>query len=416
MFTRLELHNWRQFATIDVAFHPRLTVLTGANGSGKTTILHLLNRHWGWNLQYVSTPRWDSKGARKYWAGFWSEADLDDHDAPYVLQAPSGVNEIGTLEYRIGGSATLRIPENVNEVFAVDIHGQQPVDGVYVPSHRPPYIFQRVDQIPTQLDAKDQIFQTYLNELMARFSASGRTQSPSFRIKSALISLATFGYGNEAVDRNDDAVRMFEGFDRILKTVLPASLGYQRLRVRVPDLMLETASGRFSFDSVSGGIAAIIDLAWQIYMYAQLHESFVVVIDEPEAHLHPALQQRLLPDLLQAFPSCQFIVATHNPFMVTSVDESNVYVLTYNEHNRVESTLLKTINKAASANDILRDVLGVPHTLPIWAFSRLEEILERFEQAPLTAEAVAALKEELTSLGLRNLFPSVLARVAEGPK
>jgi hypothetical protein len=326
------------------------------------------------------------------------------------------VNVIGKLEYRSGGSATLRVPENVSEVFAVDIQGQQPANGVYVPSHRPPYIFQRVDQIPTQLDAKDQIFQTYLNELMARFSASGRTQSPSFRIKSALISLATFGYGNQAVDRNDDAVRMFEGFDRILRTVLPASLGYRRLRVRVPDLMLDTASGRFSFDSVSGGIAAIIDLAWQIYMYAQLHESFVVVIDEPEAHLHPALQQRLLPDLLQAFPTCQFIVATHNPFMVTSVSDSNVYVLTYDQHNRVESALLETINKAASANDILRDVLGVPHTMPIWAYSRLEEILERFEDAPLTAEAVAGLKEELTMLGLRNLFPSVLARVAENPK
>lgn len=410
MFDSLNLHNWRQFATIDIAFHPRLTVLTGANGSGKTTILHLLNRHWGWNLQYVSTPRWDSSGTRKYWAGFWSDPELDTDGAPVESH---GVNNIGTLKYASGPTAQLRVPGNVNEVFGVEIQGQQPVKGVYVPSHRPPYIYQKVDQIPTQLDAKEQIFQTYLNELMARFSTTSLTQSPSFRIKSALISLAALGYGNQAVDRNEDAIRMFEGFDKILRIVLPPSLGYQRLKVRVPDLVLETASGPFSFDAVSGGIAAIIDLSWQIYMYAQLHTSFVVVIDEPEAHLHPALQQRLLPDLLEAFPTCQFIVATHNPFMVTSVADSNVYVLTYNPNTRVESALLETMNKAASANDVLRDVLGVPHTLPVWASARLEEILARFEQAPLTTEAVATLREELTSLGLRSLFPSVLARVVE---
>jgi hypothetical protein len=34
MFSRLTLNNWRQFSQINIEFHPRLTVLTGANGSG----------------------------------------------------------------------------------------------------------------------------------------------------------------------------------------------------------------------------------------------------------------------------------------------------------------------------------------------------------------------------------------------
>jgi predicted ATPase len=411
VFGNLKLYNWRQFARVEIAFHSRLTVLTGANGSGKTTILHLLNRHWGWNLQYVSTPRWDKRGARKYWGGFWDELD----ESAVAFEPPSTTRrEIGRLTYEDGQSAVLRVPENVAEVFAVEIHNQVPVNGVYVPSHRPPYVFQRVDQIPTQLDAKEQIFQTYLNELMARFAASGRTQSPSFRIKSSLISLATFGYGNRAVDRNEDAVRMFEGFEAIMRVVLPSTLGFERLRVRVPDILLDTTSGVFSFDAVSGGVAAIIDLAWQIYMYRQLHHSFVVVIDEPETHLHPALQQRLIPDLLAAFPECQFIVATHNPFMVTSVIDSNVYVLTYNSANRVESSLLDTVNKAASADEVLRDVLGVPHTLPVWAHVRLQEVLAQFTQQPLSEDSLIALRKRMADLGLEHLFPSTLARVVEG--
>ena len=395
MFASLSLFNWRQFSHVDIAFHPRLTVLTGANGSGKTTILHLLNRHWGWNLQYVSTPRWDKKGVRKYWGGFWDDVDVPELGPEQV--ARTGLT-IGTLTYSDGRSATLRVPENVAELFGVQIDNQGAVNGVYVPSHRPPYVFQRVDQIPTQLDAKDQIFQTYLNELMARFTASQRTQSPSFRIKSALISLATFGYGNEAVDRNDDAVRMFEGFEDILRIVLPSTLRFNRLRVRVPDIVLDTATGPFSFDAVSGGIAAIIDLAWQIYMYRQLHEAFVVVIDEPETHLHPALQQRLLPDLLAAFPACQFVVATHNPFMVTSVADSNVYVLTYNASDQVESTLLDTVNKAATTDEVLRDVLGMPYTLPTWAHLELERVVSEFMGRQLSEDSLIALRERMSKL------------------
>lgn len=408
MFKSLHLVNWRQFSQVEVAFHPRLTILTGANGSGKTTILHLLNRHWGWNLQYVSTPIWDRKGVRRYWAGFWSEGSDSTTGAIELIQ---GRREIGSLEYRNGDVASLRVPESVSEVFAVEIVGQKQVAGVYVPSHRPPYVFQRVDQIPTQLDAKEQIFQTYLNELMARFSASQRTQSPSFRIKTALISLATFGYGNEAVDRNQDAVTMYEGFERILRTVLPGPLGFTRLRVRVPDVILETASGDFSFDAVSGGVAAIIDLAWQIFMYAQLHDEFVVVIDEPETHLHPALQQRLLPDLLAAFPLCQFIIATHNPLMVTAVAESNVYVLTFNEASRVESSPLDAVNKAGSADEILREVLGVPYTLPLWADMKLQEVITAFSQRPLSEATLSELRTKMSEFGLEHLFPTAVGRV-----
>ena len=410
MFQRLELNNWRQFDHVDIAFHRQVTILTGANGAGKTTLLHLLNRHWGWNLQFVSTPRFSSRGIRHYWAGFWSE---DEPNGPGGLQAKQPPRDIGRITYQNGQSSVLTVPGNVQEVFAVDIRGQQTVFGVYVPSHRPPYVFRRVDQIPTQLDAKEQIFQTYLNELMQRFTGAHKAESPSFRIKSALISLATFGYGNEAVDRNEDAVRIFEGFERVLRTVLPQTLGFKRLRVRVPDVLLDTATGEFSFDAVSGGVAALIDISWQIFMYSLLHEQFVVVIDEPEAHLHPALQQKILPDLLKAFSSVQFIVATHNPFIVASVPDSNVYVLSYDPNNRVRSTLLDFANKAGTANDILRDVLGLSFTVPLWVNERVQAAIEEFSQEEVSEASMVRLKEQLKRLGLGHLFPETVSRALE---
>ena len=56
-FTELKLEEWQQFRSVDMEFHPRLTVLTGANGSGKTTILNLLARHADWQVPAISVPR-----------------------------------------------------------------------------------------------------------------------------------------------------------------------------------------------------------------------------------------------------------------------------------------------------------------------------------------------------------------------
>jgi predicted ATPase len=214
------------------------------------------------------------------------------------------------------------------------------------------------------------------------------------------------------VDRDEEAVRIFEGFQEILRSTLPPSLGFRSIRIKVPDVMLDTATGLFSFEAVSGGVASIIDIAWQIHMYSQLYDAFVVAIDEPETHLHPELQQRLLPDLIAAFPNVQFVITTHSPFMVTSVPDSNVFVLKYNDNRKVDSSLLSIENKAGTADAILMDVLGVPSTLPKWAIASIDKLLEDFSTSPLTQDSVRTLREQMAALGMGHLFPKVLADVA----
>ena len=102
MFSKLVLHHWRQFNRIEIDFHRRLTVLTGANGTGKTTLLHLLNRHWGWNLQYVSSPLSNGKELKKYWAGFWGEEE--ERGLPANSSRPPRPQEhsIGEITYYPG--------------------------------------------------------------------------------------------------------------------------------------------------------------------------------------------------------------------------------------------------------------------------------------------------------------------------
>lgn len=47
----------------------------------------------------------------------------------------------------------------------------------------------------------------------------------------------------------------------------------------------------------------------------EISHSGVVLIDEADAHLHPAWQQRLGFWMMEHFPSVQFIVTTHSPFI-----------------------------------------------------------------------------------------------------
>lgn len=52
-----------------------------------------------------------------------------------------------------------------------------------------------------------------------------------------------------------------------------------------------------------------------------------VLIDELETHLHPAWQKTILKTITQIFPSLQFIVTTHSPYVIASVSKGQVIML-----------------------------------------------------------------------------------------
>ncbi len=54
----------------------------------------------------------------------------------------------------------------------------------------------------------------------------------------------------------------------------------------------------------------------------------IVLIDEVDLHLHPKWQARILGDLRSAFPAVQFIVTTHAPIVISSVEASCLRILT----------------------------------------------------------------------------------------
>jgi AAA domain, putative AbiEii toxin, Type IV TA system len=171
----------------------------------------------------------------------------------------------------------------------------------------------------------------------------------------------------------------------------------------------------------------LIDVAWRIYMFSKDKAEFVVLMDEPENHLHPSMQRTLMRRLLSAFPKAQFIIATHSPFMVSSVRDSNVYVLRYLAdanspsvradvalpiRRKVVSEQLSLANKASTAGEVLREVLGVPATMPEWVEEDLDGIIQRYRGKKLSSELLDSPRRELTGLGFDEYYPDALAEIA----
>ena len=405
-FRSLEITDWRQFEHILIDFHPKLTVLTGANGSGKTTLLNILGRHLNWNVNFVSTPRRRKGSANlQYDTGFSRRPQIT---------SGSWVN-IGNVVYENGTSGTLQVPGgDIGQQYGINILNMQAVPGLHIPSHRPVYSYQPVAYIPTQVMSRQQVYSEYFGSTFARYQGQNHNKAPNQLMKEVLISLALFGYGSEYVTPDGSARATFENFQEILRQVLPSTIGFERLSIQTPEVVLETKSGNFSLDAVSGGVASIIDMAWRIFMYSPENGQSVCTIDEPENHLHPALQQSLMSNFISAFPNTQFIIATHSPFMISAVYDSSVYVLDYNSDQRVEGAQLETVNKSGTANEILKDVLGLPFTIPLWAEEKFDYIVQKYADKGVSDETVDELEAELKAAGLEDFVPERREVLLEG--
>ncbi|WP_219583998.1 AAA family ATPase, partial [Vibrio parahaemolyticus] len=200
-----------------------------------------------------------------------------------------------------------------------------------------------------------------------RYQGQGSHQSASFIMKNTLIGWVINGYGvtnnNKVIMPKDlEQIENFEGFQAVLKRILPPSLGFEEIEIRNMEIVFVCNGGsdEFLLETASGGVSALIDIAWQIFMFSSKeNRKFTVIIDEIENHLHPTLQREILQNLVDAFPDASFVVSTHSPLVVGSVKESKVYVLRYNLENKIESQELDLVGSAKTATEILDEVLGV---------------------------------------------------------
>lgn len=124
----------------------------------------------------------------------------------------------------------------------------------------------------------------------------------------------------------------FSRFEGILKKVFDDSS--LRLDFNIDNFqfhILQDNREPFDFNTMSSGYSAVFDIINDLMMRMEGKKNYstegIVLIDEIETHLHLELQRVILPFLTELFPSIQFIVTTHSPFVLNSIDNAVIYDL-----------------------------------------------------------------------------------------
>lgn len=202
----------------------------------------------------------------------------------------------------------------------------------------------------------------------------------------------------EEIDNYNIAKEIFGVLDETVKfkTVLSKSF----------DIILSTQGGEIYFEYLSAGYKSCIYIIMGIikeieYRFGKTPIKIsdfdgCILIDEIEEHLHPAWQARLVKTLKRIFPKCQFIVSTHSPSILQSVEKSEIIPLHFNEKHETSIKELKLGKyglQGWSLDEILTDVMDIPSTTS----DIYQEVINAFDKA-MEEEDISEIKRNFKIL------------------
>jgi predicted ATP-binding protein involved in virulence len=412
---RLELVNFRGFERLELELHPRLTLLVGVNGSGKSNALEGLAVALGRWLRLLAEPE---------------DAHQRHLERGDVRNESVQVNGVPSLEPRfptvVRGDALL-FDAQTTWSTRLDWGASAPAEETtYLNTERAGQDDDRFDRAPgvslpvvasygTQRrwtayspasvggrDAKVGSRLRGYEQCLTAGSSYERLESwMAWRTEVSLQKLAELIKGGglpKEVPRSPE----LEAMER---AVLGCVEGATRFfyDVNHQELRLELANGELvPFSQLSDGyrnlVAMIADITWRALQLNPHHgadvareATGVVLIDEIELHLHPAWQRSVIENLLATFPNLQFVATTHSPQIIASARPEHLWLLHEGKAHRPGPIYGK------DSNAVLRDIMGVGER-PAWMQEQLDRLARLIEDDALP-EAKALLAEIEGNLG-----------------
>jgi predicted ATP-binding protein involved in virulence len=170
-------------------------------------------------------------------------------------------------------------------------------------------------------------------------------------------------YENKQIRYLQDAKYRSRELEMVRGSIINFLEGFSNFRIkRKPpeEFVVEKNGQSISLSKLSPGertiLAMVGDIAKRASMVSNDLSSVrgVVLIDEIEQHLHPAWQRSIIPNLRRTFPNIQFILTTHSPQVISTLQKENVFIL--QDFKLVQYTP-HTFGR--DSNTILWDIFGV---------------------------------------------------------
>lgn len=293
-------------------------ILTGKNGSGKTSVIEALAGH----INSVFTcPAFDIKKER---------LEKDTRRRDLAVQEGKSKTEIINLERMINDDKKelqesrrgldVRFNENTGDILALSekyhyVLAYYPADRIFRAEH------------PKHVE-KVQLREYY-----------GLEEFPRNEFVKYLLDLKmteALARNNNKTAKADDIHAWFSQLERLLKKIFDDETVMLEFDEETYEFhILQQGKEPFDFNTLSSGYQAVLDIVLDIMMRMQhqtqrsfdFNLSGIVLIDEIETHLHLELQKDILPFLTKFFPNMQFIVTSHSPFILNSIDNVVIYDL-----------------------------------------------------------------------------------------
>lgn len=105
--------------------------------------------------------------------------------------------------------------------------------------------------------------------------------------------------------------------------------------------------------NLGSGYEMIFALLYSFYLAQQSGKQLIILIDEPELHLHPRLQEKFLEFLLEFSKKIQILLASHSPLLVKQLSKNDaVKIRVLGRDGQKVSEIEKRVLSYISANEI----------------------------------------------------------------
>lgn len=372
---KLHISNFRCFRDYTIEFAPGVTVLFGKNGSGKSTLIHAIHKALSFafkndkveegeitlasGFSSLKPNQYKKKDdiVRDEKSGFplpdiniHAEADFLNANLKWDMYALTSTFALQPSKYK---TAYKLLMSRIKET------GTFPVFAYFSDSF--PHISTKASTLSkTQLslrnlgylgwDDETAYSDLWITRLTKIWTIWNRAKMNVMQEESALANCEKFkpsGIINENEYREDvdlhrtrleNAQKDFNKYDPEISSIRECLVNFSKklpgidvldffVSVYEEDgLCLETKDGQNPpFEKLPAGYKRIfymaLDIAYRSFILnGTTNSEGIVVIDEIDLHLHPALEQVVLQCFQETFPNIQFIVSTHSPLVLTDID------------------------------------------------------------------------------------------------
>ena len=109
---------------------------------------------------------------------------------------------------------------------------------------------------------------------------------------------------------------------------------------------------QISLSNLGSGYEMIFALLYSFYLAQQGGKQLIVLIDEPELHLHPRLQEKFVAFLLEFSKNAQILLASQSPLLVKQLSENDkVTIRVLEKDGQKVSEIEKRVLSYVSANE-----------------------------------------------------------------